>query len=646
MSKLLRLWWSLAVVMVLVGVAAATTGVASAQKDGGSTVIRVDKVDATRGEVVVHGSLVGADPSTIELVVDGKRTEPGSVDSLAGAGGRNEVIAVIDNSGSLGNGTVQLAKRALQPLLPSGDAVDTLGVVTTGGGAKVAVGPTRSDASVLTGLDGIGPKGVGTTWDALARAASLIDDRAPGSVGTIVLFTASPSSASGAPSSAALSALQKAGVRLDVVALPSSDATGTLDHMVGVLGGSLTVADSDEDLDTAFARVADALAGRFRLTFPAVDANDVVPVQLASGSATTEISYAPDAVRTGSLGLAPMVGSGDSGGIMSSGVVKWLALLLGVGAVVLVVWTLLTMVLPSETNLESRLGVYEESYGAAEAPTEPAYEDGAQATVPIIRRAVELTGEMAERRGVLDKVEVKLEQANMPLRAAEAMFFTAASALLLGVLAFAVTRNLLMAIVGVVVAVAIPAALLNMKVRKRRKAFVSQLPDMLSLLAGTLKAGYSITQGFESVSKEIDDPMGRELRRVVTESRLGRPLEESLEAAAERMDSDDFAWAVMAIRIQREVGGNLAELLMTVADTMTQRERLRRDVNTLTAEGRMSAVVIGLLPPGLAVALFFMNPDYIGQLFTPGLGYGLIVGALVMMGIGFAWMKKTITIEI
>ena len=140
--------------------------------------------------------------------------------------------------------------------------------------------------------------------------------------------------------------------------------------------------------------------------------------------------------------------------------------------------------------------------------------------------------------------------------------------------------------------------------------------------------------------------MGRELRRVVTETRLGRSLEESLEAVAERMDSADFEWAVMAIRIQREVGGNLAELLSTVAETMTQRERLRREVSTLTAEGKMSAIIIGLLPPGLAVVMWVMNPAYISELFQPGLGYMLLGVAVLMMGIGFAWMKKTITIEV
>ena len=131
---------------------------------------------------------------------------------------------------------------------------------------------------------------------------------------------------------------------------------------------------------------------------------------------------------------------------------------------------------------------------------------------------------------------------------------------------------------------------------RRRKQFEALLPDTLQLLASTLRAGYSLMQGVEAVSQEVSEPMGRELRRVVTEARLGRPLEEALDGVADRMESGDFAWAVMAIRIQREVGGNLAELLVTVAETMTERERLRRDVNALTAEGKISAIVLGLLP--------------------------------------------------
>jgi hypothetical protein len=156
---------------------------------------------------------------------------------------------------------------------------------------------------------------------------------------------------------------------------------------------------------------------------------------------------------------------------------------------------------------------------------------------------------------------------------------------------------------------------LDFLARRRRKQFETMLPDTLQLLASTLRAGYSLMQGVEAVSQEVSEPMGRELRRVVTEARLGRPLEESLDAVAERMGSNDFAWAVMAIRIQREVGGNLSELLVTVGDTMTERERLRRDVNALTAEGRVSAIVLGILPIGVGAFIAMGNPGYLDPLF-------------------------------
>jgi tight adherence protein B len=237
-----------------------------------------------------------------------------------------------------------------------------------------------------------------------------------------------------------------------------------------------------------------------------------------------------------------------------------------------------------------------------------------------------MTGAFAERQGVLTKVEALLERANLPLRPAEAIFFYLAGVVVVGLLLVALTSNLFGAVLGTVILALIPPGLLSFLANRRRKAFESLLPDTLQLLASTLRAGYSLMQGVEAVSQEVSEPIGRELRRVVTEARLGRPLEESLDGVADRMESGDFGWAVMAIRIQREVGGNLAELLVTVADTMTERERLRRDVNALTAEGRISAIVLVTLPFG------------IGQI--------LLIGAAVLMGIGFWWMKKTIEIEI
>jgi tight adherence protein B len=246
----------------------------------------------------------------------------------------------------------------------------------------------------------------------------------------------------------------------------------------------------------------------------------------------------------------------------------------------------------------------------------------------------------------LTRVEGALERANLPLRAAEAMFFYVAAAVVVALLAIVITRSPFLVLIVVAIVAMIPPAALSFLSNRRKRQFETMLPDTLQLLSGTLRAGYSMMQGVEAVSQEVSEPMGRELRRVVTEARLGRPLEESLDAVAERMDSPDFGWAVMAIRIQREVGGNLSELLMTVAETMTQRERLKRDVKSLTAEGRISAYVLAVLPVALGFAMYVLNPEYMSVLFDETIGKIALGGGILMMVGGFLWMQAIVKIDV
>jgi len=139
--------------------------------------------------------------------------------------------------------------------------------------------------------------------------------------------------------------------------------------------------------------------------------------------------------------------------------------------------------------------------------------------------------------------------------------------------------------------------------------------------------------------------MSTELQRAMSEARLGRPIEDALQEVADRMGSDDFEWAVMAIKIQREVGGNLAELLMTVSETMIARERMRREVKALTAEGRISAVILIALPPGVGLLVMIMNPAYMKPMLADTMGQLALVGAGVLMGIGWFVMQKLMKVE-
>jgi tight adherence protein B len=301
-----------------------------------------------------------------------------------------------------------------------------------------------------------------------------------------------------------------------------------------------------------------------------------------------------------------------------------------------------------DDSLTAQLQPYGEGYVAAAETEEEEGTGGGQAITQtaLLQRAVALTEGFAQRQGFLVRAERMLEKADVPLRAGEALFFYFAGVVLLTALSLALLQNLAGTLIIVVFAVLIPPSIVNYLATRKKKQFEALLPDTLQLLSSTLRAGYSMMQGVEAVSQEAAEPMGKELRRVVTEARLGRPLEEALEAIALRMESADFAWAVMAIRIQREVGGNLAELLLTVAETMTERERLRRDINSLTAEGRMSAYVLIALPVGMLLFLYSANRDYMQILFDRSVGQVLLAVATLFMIGGYLWMRKIIKIEV
>ncbi len=246
---------------------------------------------------------------------------------------------------------------------------------------------------------------------------------------------------------------------------------------------------------------------------------------------------------------------------------------------------------------------------------------------------------------VLDWTERRLDQANLALRPPEALALYVIALATGGLCGTVVAGPILALIIAGVLATA-PPAVLSLMAAQRRREFTALLPDALVMMASSLKAGYSFVQGIDTISHELAEPMAGELHRVIVEAQLGRPVEEALEECAERMESDDFAWAVSAVRIQREVGGNLAELLETVAETMTERERLRRDIRSLTAEGRVSAFVLGALPVGVGLALYADNPGYMRSLFHSHGGQMAMLGGFVGMMVGFLWMYKLIDVDV
>jgi tight adherence protein B len=265
---------------------------------------------------------------------------------------------------------------------------------------------------------------------------------------------------------------------------------------------------------------------------------------------------------------------------------------------------------------------------------------------PMLRRAIEVTANLAERRGVLGSVERSLRSADIPLRPAEVLFAYGLLAVVVPSVSLLLLRSPKLIFLSLFTFVALPPLALKFSVARRRKKFIAQLPDALTTLAGSLRAGRSLGQALEALAREMEAPMGRELRKVVAEVRLGRPLNEALDDAVDRIGSPDFRWAVLAIQIQAEVGGNLAELLNRVADTMRARSRLRGEVKALTAEGKASAMMLVVMPPALGMVMYGVNPTYMGPMFTTTAGHIMLGISAVMIAIGFFWMKKVVTIDV
>jgi tight adherence protein B len=252
----------------------------------------------------------------------------------------------------------------------------------------------------------------------------------------------------------------------------------------------------------------------------------------------------------------------------------------------------------------------------------------------------------AERQGFSERLDAQLEAAGFSVRSGEFVIGTVGCALLGAVLGAALLGTPLMAIgVGALCGV-VPHFLLKIALRRRADKLREQLPDVLTVLASSLRAGHSFMQALDTVAKEIAAPAAAEFQRVVAEVRLGRPIEEALEALADRVGSSDFRWAVLAVNIQREVGGNLAEILDTVADTLRERAMMRRQIRVLTAEGRLSAWVLGLMPVAILLLMLAENREYISLLWTTTPGLVMLIGGASFLVAGLLWMRKIVDIDV
>jgi tight adherence protein B len=416
------------------------------------------------------------------------------------------------------------------------------------------------------------------------------------------------------------------------VAGPSYDPTA-LEQIASETGGTFHRASSSSALAGVYASIAAALRHTWRVQYAtSARPGDSIRLQAAVAGAGTASTTAQIPSSLGSVGtaapskLVPRAAYGPSGPVavgLLVGALLLLACILGLAAY-------------RGSWVKSRIAAH---VGQTKAPKEKRRERRLAALAAVFRATEGAFGHLKQWRAV----QRMLERGNVPLRTVEFFWIMAGSGLVLGMFTAVAGQSPLVILLAMGFGAALPFMWAWLKMRRRLRAFENQLPDLLVTIAASLKAGHSFKQGLQAVVEEGQPPASEEFKRVLTETSLGRPMDEALADMADRVGSPNFEFSITAVTIQRQVGGSLASLFDMVADTVRQRQQFARKIRSLTAMGRMSAYTLVGIPFFLAGMITLINRTYMDPLFHSNAGHLMIIVGLSMMAVGSLILRKIVS---
>jgi tight adherence protein B len=263
----------------------------------------------------------------------------------------------------------------------------------------------------------------------------------------------------------------------------------------------------------------------------------------------------------------------------------------------------------------------------------------------LIESTIGVAGKLIDQVDAKGSLLTLLEQARLPIRPGEYMLFVLSGAVVVGAFVAAIASSLVFGVVAALASPFLGIAYLRRRIARRTRKFEEQFPDALTLIGSSLSAGHTFLRAIQMMCEEAEPPIAEEFARVVSETQLGDPLVDALDRMAQRLQIRDVDWVVQAIRIQQTVGGKLADLLHTLADFIRAREEIRREVDVLTAEGKISAYVLGALPVFLGVFMQVTNPDYLSPMFQ-GWGWVWLAGSAASIAVGMLVILRMVKVEV
>jgi tight adherence protein B len=637
---------TLLLVPAVAGLLTMSAGVAQGAPAGS-----IDHVESDKGIERVLFSVPGLpdgsapDLSSVKVTIDGSPVQAtaSAASSAAGHVARVSVLA-LDVSTTMRGKPLLEAKQAALAFIAQAPSDVRVGLITFAKSVRTVDRPTTDRNGLAADVRRLQTSRGTHLYEGIQRALTIT--ARDGGQRRVLVLSDGRRDTTGSALSDVTQAVRSSHTRVDVVLLGGSGADQS--HMSRVAGageGTAVRTATPNSLTSLFASEAQALAGQVLVSFP-------IPAAKAGQDATLRVSldaggatYSDDAFV--SLGDVASTTPTQHSGPLAVGATGFQVskplLLASIGALGLTaVLGFATMFgvfrREEEMTLERRLGGYQNDTHQVKSKGERgSLKDSATA---LAQKAISRGDREAN-------LSTKLDAAGLSLKPPEWVLAHAGVAVLAAFLGFLLSSGkvgptLLLLMVGI----AVPWFYLKIKRSRRLRAFSAQLPESLQLMSGGLSAGLSLSQSLDTIMREGVDPMAGEFRRALVEARLGIDIEDALDGVASRMTSKDFEWVVMAIRIQRDVGGNLAELLLTVAATLREREFLRRQVRSLSAEGRLSALILCGLPPAFILFLTLTRADYISPMFHTVLGWVMVAMASTLMAVGTFWMSRVVKVEI
>jgi tight adherence protein B len=559
------------------------------------------------------------------------------------------VVLLLDTSGSMEGQPIEDAASSALLFMDEMRSIDEFSVVSFADEVTVHSSFTSDRKKLRDSILQIETMGDTSLFDGVFTASDQFKDRDDIKYRYIILLSDGMDTASRYTLKDAINKALQEEVSIYSIALLSSEFNpDNIRNISESTGGEMLEAASSSDLKELYKTISKKIINQYRISYTSLWPNaEDIEISISAGkdkiAGSAETSYenpyyspVPEEVVVGPerpfyLTLFDKL---------------WMRIIVYVTifiAVALLLCAFILFVPARRKSLKESAKIYGFKAEGKEAEEEYEYEEKGRRgffgwVLGVISRA-------ASRRGYIEYFDFRLKRAGMSIRASEFIALHLIGIIVCSIAAYYFSRNIFLTSFAAIIVVLVPFLILNIKSSQRLTRFHEQLPDALQLISGSLKAGYSFSQALRMVVDESRPPLSDEFKRILSEIRVGLPEREALDHVSQRISSEYFQWVATAINVQREVGGNLAEVMDTVADTIRERDRVLNRIKALTSEGKLSAIILIILPIVVGMMMFFINREYISLLVTTKVGIIMLIIAGFLLIIGIIWIVKIINVK-